>query len=90
MAKLTWDSNGEEFEARVQKIIRETLQPLNHQCSKQEDVLVLCVAYLTATVKLMRNFGYDKQEIESRVLGTMDLVWLATELTQRGEHDTVH
>ena len=65
MAKLSWDSEGEEIEARVQKIIRDALQPLNQKCSKQEDVLVLCVAYLTATVKLMRNFGYDKQEIET-------------------------
>ena len=90
MAKLTWDSEGEEFGARVQKIIRETLQPLNHKCHKQEDVVVLSVAYLAATVKLMQHFGYDRQEIETRMLGTMDLVWLAAELTQQGEHDTVH
>ena len=62
MAKLKW--SDESFEDKVKALIRDHLHPLASDCKEEEDLLALCVAHITAGIKLMHEIGYKQQEIE--------------------------
>ena len=60
----------------------EHLEPLllSVDSTKEDEVLALCVAYLSSAFQLMHQMKYPKEEVEKRVLITLDLVWLTAEL----------
>ena len=88
MAKLKW--SDESFEDKVKALIRDHLHPLATDCKEEEDLLALCVAHITAGIKLMHEIGYKQQEIEERLLMTVDMVMLAGGLSEREQSETLH
>ena len=82
MSKKPELSDVQDFGVKVNSIITKHLEPLssNVDYSQTEDVLALCVAYLNSAFQLMYELGYPKEEVEKRVLMTLDLVWLTSHL----------
>jgi hypothetical protein len=46
--------------------------------------------FITAGIKLMHEIGYKQQEIEERLLMTVDMVMLAGGLSEREQSETLH
>ena len=88
MKKLKW--SDESFEEKVKALIRDHLHPLASDCKGEEDLLALCVAHITAGVRLMHEVGYKQQEIEDRLLMTVDMVLLASGLSVREQSEILH
>tara|TARA_Y100000401_G_scaffold43090_1_gene32842 strand:+ start:1759 stop:2025 length:267 start_codon:yes stop_codon:yes gene_type:complete len=88
MKKLKW--SDESFEEKVKALIRDHLHPLASDCKGEEDLLALCVAHITAGVRLMHEVGYKQQEIEDRLLMTVDMVLLASGLSEREQSEILH
>jgi|2_EtaG_2_1085320.scaffolds.fasta_scaffold38208_3 hypothetical protein len=80
--KIDWPNELQGFSGKVETIMAEHLEPLllSVDSTKEDEVLALCVAYLSSAFQLMHQMKYPKEEVEKRVLATLDLVWLAAEL----------
>jgi len=80
--KIDWPYELQEFSNKVATIMEEHLKPLllSVDSTKEDEVLALCVAYLHSAFQLMQQMEYPKEEVEKRVLTTLDFVWLTTEL----------
>ena len=88
MSKIKWPDA--KFEEKVKLLIREHLHPLASECKKEEDVLALWVAFVTKSIGMIHYFGYDKKEIDARLLLTIDAFMLDLHTRQQERFDTVH
>ena len=88
MARKEWPD--ESFDEKVKALIRDRLGPLASECREEDDVLALCVACITTGVRLMYDMGYGKDQIEDRLLMTVDVIMLTDGVTERGQFETVH
>jgi len=72
------------FELRVRKLIVKRLEPFMESLEIEDDdeLLIACVALLTTSIRLMYQLDIDKKDVEKKLLNTLDLVWIVSQLIE--------
>ena len=82
-----WDKFMAEeglFDLKVRKLIVKRLEPFMESLNieSDEELLIACVSLLTTSIRLMYQLGLDREEVEQKLLNTLDLVWIVSDLVE--------
>jgi hypothetical protein len=72
------------FDLKVRKLIVKRLEPFMESLNieSDEELLIACVSLLTTSIRLMYQLGLDREEVEQKLLNTLDLVWIVSDLVE--------
>tara|TARA_R100001163_G_C4964912_1_gene127181 strand:+ start:157 stop:453 length:297 start_codon:yes stop_codon:yes gene_type:complete len=70
------------FDLKVRKLIVKRLEPFMESLNieSDEELLIACVSLLTTSIRLLYQLGLSREEVEHKLLNTLDLVWVISEL----------
>ena len=73
---------GTLFEANVRDIIVKHVEPFMEslEIESDEELIVACLALLTTSIRLMYQLDLKKPQVEKKLLNTLDLVWMVSDL----------
>ena len=82
-----WDkfmADDGKFDLKVRKLIVKRLEPFMESLNieSDEELLIACVSLLTTSIRLMYQLGLDREEVEQKLLNTLDLVWIVSDLVE--------
>lgn len=80
-----WNKFVEEgtlFESNVRDIIVKHVEPFMEslEIESDEELIVACLALLTTSIRLMYQLDLKKPQVEKKLLNTLDLVWMVSDL----------
>ena len=72
------------FDLKVRKLIVKRLETFMESLNieSDEELLIACVSLLTTSIRLMYQLGLDREEVEQKLLNTLDLVWIVSDLVE--------